>query len=70
MITGLFVFFVLPIVIIGLVINFIVTQYRVHNRDKKCGKYWRKNRVTVLWAINLAKFFPYWIFCSIGCENG
>ena len=35
MITGLFVFFVIPIVFIGLVINFIVTQYRVHNRDKK-----------------------------------
>jgi len=28
-------FFVLPIVFIGLVINFIVTQYRVHKRDKK-----------------------------------
>ena len=35
MIIELLMIVVVPIVFIGLVINFIVTQYRVHKRDKK-----------------------------------
>lgn len=35
MIIELLMIVVVPIVFIGLVINFIVTQYRIHKRDKK-----------------------------------
>ena len=35
MVVGLLVFIVTPIIVFGLVINFIYTQYRVHKRDKK-----------------------------------
>lgn len=35
MILGLLMIVVVPLVFIALVINFIVTQYRVHKRDKK-----------------------------------
>lgn len=35
MIIELLMIVVVPIVFIGLVINFIVTQYRVYKRDKK-----------------------------------
>lgn len=35
MIIELLMIVVVPIVFISLVINFIVTQYRVHKRDKK-----------------------------------